>query len=92
VQLGVASRRDLYVDVSLAPSLTRVRILSYLFVLPMDHYRSNGRYRLFLPYAHDLLYSLLVCSSTIQRGPFSCVIPSVSPIDDGLSVEISSLG
>jgi len=59
--------------------------LAQVYVLPMDHYRSNGRYRLFLPYAHDLPYSLLVCSSTIQRGPFSCVTPSVSPIDDGLS-------
>ena len=62
-------------SVSLVPSLTCVRILSYLYVLPMDHYRSNGRYHLFSPYAHDLPYNLLVCSSTIQRGPFSCVTP-----------------
>jgi len=60
----------------------RVRILSYYVIICM--YYPWTSYRLFLPDAHDLPYSLLVCSSTIQRGHFSCVIPSVSPIDDGL--------
>jgi len=67
--------------VSLVPSLTRVRILSYLYVLPMDHYRSNGRFT--LRPRSTLQPTSLFLDNTAWS--FQLCDPSVSPIDDGLS-------